>query len=106
MKSINVIGGGLAGSEAAYYLAKKGYKVNLYDLKPKSFTPAHSNKNFGELVCSNSLKGNDPYSNACGLLKEELRILGSFVIEVADRVKVPAGNALAVDRELFAEQIT
>ena len=106
MKEINVIGGGLAGSEASYYLAKKGYKVKLYDLKPNEFTPAHSNKNFGELVCSNSLKGNDPYSNACGLLKEELRILGSFVIEVADRVKVPAGNALAVDRELFAEQIT
>lgn len=106
MKEINVIGGGLAGSEAAYYLAKKGYKVKLYDLKPNSFTPAHSNKNFGELVCSNSLKGNDPYSNACGLLKQELRLLGSFVIEVADRVRVPAGNALAVDRELFAEQIT
>ena len=103
---VNVIGGGLAGAEATIYLAKKGYTVRLYDLKPNSFTPAHSNKNYGELVCSNSLKGNDPFSNACGLLKEELRILGSFVIEVADKTKVPAGNALAVDRIEFAEQIT
>ncbi len=106
MKIVNVIGGGLAGSEAVNYLANKGYKVNLYDLKPDNFTPAHSNKNYGELVCSNSLKGNDPYSNACGLLKEELRILGSFVISVADQTKVPAGNALAVDREQFAQKIT
>ena len=106
MIEVNVIGGGLAGSEAVYYLASKGYKVNLYDLKPDNFTPAHSNKNFGELVCSNSLKGNDPYSNACGLLKEELRILGSFLVAVADQTKVPAGNALAVDREQFAQKIT
>ncbi|MBO4962632.1 MAG: FAD-dependent oxidoreductase, partial [Clostridia bacterium] len=99
---INIIGGGLAGAEASIYLAKKGYKVRLYDLKPDNFTPAHSNKNYGELVCSNSLKGNDYNTNACGLLKEELRLLGSFVIDVADSTKVPAGNALAVDRELFA----
>lgn len=103
---INIIGGGLAGAEASIYLAKKGYKVRLYDLKPNNFTPAHSNKNYGELVCSNSLKGNDYNTNACGLLKEELRLLGSFVIDVADSTKVPAGNALAVDRELFAEKIT
>ena len=103
---INVIGGGLAGSEASIYLAKKGYQVRLYDLKPNSFTPAHTNKNYGELVCSNSLKGNDPYSNACGLLKEELRVLNSFVISVADKTRVPAGNALAVDRESFADLIT
>ncbi len=106
MKDINVIGGGLAGCEAVNYLANRGYNVRLYDLKPDNFTPAHSNKNFGELVCSNSLKGNDPYSNACGLLKEELRILGSYVISIADQTRVPAGNALAVDREQFAQKIT
>lgn len=106
MKKINVIGGGLAGSEATYYLAKKGYSVVLYDIKPNAFTPAHSNKNYGELVCSNSLKSNDIYGNACGLLKEELRILGSMVIDCADKTSVPAGNALAVNREDFASLIT
>ena len=106
MKKINVIGGGLAGSEAAYYLAKKGYEVNLYDIKPNNFTPAHSNGNYGELVCSNSLKSNDVYGNACGLLKEEMRIIGSFVIDCADKTSVPAGAALAVDRERFAQLIT
>ena len=74
MKPIDIIGAGLAGCEAAYYLAERGYKVRLTDIKPKSFTPAHSNKNFGELVCSNSLKGKDPCSNACGLLKAEMRL--------------------------------
>lgn len=103
---INVIGGGLAGSEAAYYLASKGYNVKLFDIKPNNFTPAHHNKNFGELVCSNSLKSSDVYGNACGLLKQELLDLGSFVLKVANETKVPAGNALAVDRELFAEKIT
>lgn len=106
MTKINVIGGGLAGSEAAYYLAKKGYEVVLYDIKPNAFTPAHSNPNYGELVCSNSLKSNDIYGNACGLLKQELRLLGSMVIDCADKTKVPAGNALAVDREAFAKLIT
>ncbi len=106
MAKIKVIGGGLAGSEAAYYLAKRGHDVTLYDIKPKNFTPAHHNADYGELVCSNSLKSNDVYGNACGLLKEELRILGSMVIECADQTKVPAGNALAVDRELFAKKIT
>lgn len=106
IRKINVIGGGLAGSEAAYYLAKHGFNVRLYDIKPNAFTPAHSNSNYGELVCSNSLKSNDVYGNACGLLKEELRILGSMVIESADKTKVPAGNALAVNRELFSELIT
>lgn len=103
---INVIGGGLAGSEAAYYLASKGYEVRLIDIKPNNFTPAHHNKNYGELVCSNSLKSSDVYGNACGLLKQELLELGSFVLKVANKTQVPAGNALAVDRELFAEQIT
>lgn len=103
---ITVIGGGLAGSEAAYFLAKKGYDVKLVDIKPNSFTPAHSNKNYGELVCSNSLKSNDVYANACGLLKEEMRVLGSFVIDCADKTSVPAGAALAVDRDAFAAEIT
>lgn len=105
-EKIKVIGGGLAGSEAAYYLAKRGYKVTLYDIKPNAFTPAHHDKNYGELVCSNSLKSNDIYSNACGLLKEEMRILGSMVIDCADKTKVPAGNALAVNREEFSAMIT
>lgn len=105
-KKIKVIGGGLAGSEAAYYLARRGYDVTLVDIKPKAFTPAHKNENYAELVCSNSLKSEDVYGNACGLLKEEMRILGSMVIAVADETRVPAGNALAVDRERFAEKIT
>ena len=67
---IKIIGGGLAGSEAAYYLAKKGYDIELYDIKQKAFTPAHKSPLYGELVCSNSLKSNDVYANACGLLKE------------------------------------
>lgn len=104
-KIVNVIGAGLAGSEASYQLLKLGYKVNLYEMKPKSFSPAHKNKNFAELVCSNSLKSND-VTSACGLLKEELRKLDSLVIKVADKVKVPAGSALAVDREKFSEEIT
>ncbi len=106
MEKIKVIGAGLAGCDCAYYLAEQGFKVELYDIKPNRFTPAHSNKNFGELVCSNSLKSNDVYGNACGLLKEEMRILGSMVISVADETKVDAGGALAVDRELFASKIT
>ena len=105
-KTVKIIGGGLAGSEAAYYLAKRGYNVKLYDIKPHAYTPAHKNPNYGELVCSNSLKSNDVYANACGLLKEEMRILGSMVIEVADGCSVPAGAALAVDRDKFAEGIT
>ena len=105
-KTVKIIGGGLAGSEAAYYLAKRGYSVKLYDIKPHAYTPAHKNPNYGELVCSNSLKSNDVYGNACGLLKEEMRILGSMVIEVADGCSVPAGAALAVDRDKFAEGIT
>ena len=103
---IKVIGAGLAGSEAAYYLADRGVEVELYDIKPKSFTPAHGDKNFCELVCSNSLKGKDPYSNACGLLKEEMRILGSLTMEAAERTSVPAGGALAVERESFASYVT
>lgn len=104
--TVDVIGAGLAGSEAAYTLAERGINVRLHDIKPKSFTPAHSDKNFGELVCSNSLKGMDPYTNACGLLKEEMRILGSLTMEAAEATRVPAGGALAVNREEFAAYIT
>ena len=103
---INVVGAGLAGCEAAFKLASLGLKVRLYDIKPSSFTPAHSNADFGELVCSNSLKGSDPLTNACGLLKEEMRMLGSLIMRAADATSVPAGGALAVDRDRFAEYIT
>ncbi len=106
MTKIKVIGAGLAGAEAAYYLAEHGYKVSLYDIKPNKFTPAHSDKNFGELVCSNSLKGRDAHSNACGLLKEEMRRIGSLTMSAAEIAEIPAGGALAVDREKFAQFIT
>ncbi len=100
------MGGGLAGSEAAYYLARHGIKTTLVEMKPKKFTPAHEQRGYGELVCSNSLKSNDIYSNACGLLKEEMRRLGSMLMEAAEYAKVPAGAALAVDREKFSAYIT
>ena len=102
---INVIGGGLAGCEAAYQIAKRGIKVKLYEMKPKKFSPAHSNEDLAEIVCSNSLKSN-LLTNACGLLKEELRRLDSLLIKCADQTAVPAGQALAVDREKFSELVT
>ena len=102
---ITVIGGGLAGSEAAYQIARKGIKVKLYEMKPKKFSPAHNNSNLAEIVCSNSFKSN-LLTNACGLLKEELRRLDSLLIKIADETKVPAGQALAVDREKFSERVT
>ena len=102
---INVIGGGLAGSEAAYQIAKRGIKVKLYEMKPKKLTPAHTSNDLAEIVCSNSFKSN-LITNACGLLKEELRKLDSLLIRIADEVKVPAGQALAVDREIFAKKVT
>ena len=102
---ITVIGGGLAGCEAAYQIAKRGIKVKLYEMKPVKFTEAHSNKNLAEIVCSNSFKSN-LHTNACGLLKEELRYLGSLLIRIADETQVPAGQALAVDRKIFAERVT
>lgn len=105
-KTVKVIGAGLAGVEASLYLANKGIKVKLYDIKPNAYTPAHTSKNFAELVCSNSLKSNDVYGNCAGLLKEELRILGSKIIEIADKTRVPAGNALAVNREEFSSLLT
>ena len=102
---INVIGGGLAGCEAAYQIAKRGIKVKLYEMKPQKYSPAHSNKNLAEIVCSNSFKSN-LLTNACGLLKEELRRLDSLLIRIADEVQVPAGQALAVDRDKFSKKVT
>ena len=102
---ISIIGGGLAGSEAAYQIAKRGIKVKLYEMKPHKFSPAHSNKNLAEIVCSNSFKSN-LLTNACGLLKEELRRLESLLIKCADETAVPAGQALAVDREKFSDIVT
>ena len=95
----------MAGSEAAYQIAKRGIKVKLYEMKPKKFTPAHTSNDLAEIVCSNSFKSN-LITNACGLLKEELRKLNSLLIRIADEVKVPAGQALAVDREIFAKKVT
>ena len=102
---ITIIGAGLAGCEAAYQISKRGIKVRLIDMKPKKFTPAHTNPNFGELVCSNSLKSNQ-ISTAGGLLTAELRKLDSLIIKIADQCSVPAGGALAVDRAQFASKIT
>ena len=102
---ITIIGAGLAGSEAAYQIAKKGINVKLYEMKPQKFSPAHSNENFAEIVCSNSFKSK-LHTNACGLLKEELRILDSLLIKIADETAVPAGQALAVDRALFSKIVT
>lgn len=105
MADISVIGAGLAGSEAAWQLAQRGLKVRLYEMKPHKMTPAHTSPLFAELVCSNSLRGDD-LSNAVGLLKEELRRMGSLVMMSAEKHRVPAGGALAVDREAFARTIT
>lgn len=102
---ITIIGGGLAGCEAAYQIAKKGIKVKLYEMKPVKFSPAHHNKDLAEIVCSNSFKSN-LLTNACGLLKEELRYLDSLLIKIADETSVPAGQALAVDRDVFSKKVT
>ena len=104
-KIINVIGGGLAGSEASLYLANHGYKVNLYEQKPIKMSPAHHSEGLGELVCSNSLKSKK-LDNACGLLKEEMKYFSSIMMEASSFSEVPAGNALSVDRDLFSEYIT
>ena len=105
MKNVTVLGAGLAGSECAWQLAQRGIKVRLYEMKPVKMTPAHKSPYFGELVCSNSLRS-DELSNAVGLLKAEMRKMGSLIMESADANKVPAGGALAVDREGFARYIT
>ncbi|MBI5634369.1 MAG: methylenetetrahydrofolate--tRNA-(uracil(54)-C(5))-methyltransferase (FADH(2)-oxidizing) TrmFO [Nitrospirae bacterium] len=100
-----IIGGGLAGSEAAWQAAKRGVKVRLYEMRPEKMTEAHATSSLGELVCSNSLRSNDPHS-APGLLKAELSLAGSLIMEAAEATTVPAGSALAVDRTLFGEYIT
>ena len=102
---VKVIGAGLAGCEAALQLSRAGIDVELYEMKPKKFSPAHSDENLAELVCSNSLKA-DRIENACGLLKAEMRLFNSVMTEAADKTRVPAGGALAVDRKLFSEYIT
>ncbi|MBQ8818801.1 MAG: methylenetetrahydrofolate--tRNA-(uracil(54)-C(5))-methyltransferase (FADH(2)-oxidizing) TrmFO [Clostridia bacterium] len=104
-KILKVYGAGLAGCEAAWQAANRGVKVELYEMKPQKFTPAHHSEGFAELVCSNSLRS-DSTTNAVGLLKEELRNLGSLIMEAADATRVPAGSALAVDREKFSAYVT
>jgi len=105
LTKFNVIGAGLAGCEAAWQIAQRGGKVRLYEMKPRKKTPAHHLDTFAELVCSNSLRSNS-LENAVGLLKEELRRMGSLIIHCADRTSVPAGGALAVDREAFSSLVT
>lgn len=102
---IKIIGAGLAGSEAAWYLANQGYKVKLYEMRPVKMTPAHQTSNFAELVCSNSLRSNDPH-NAVGMLKNEMMAIGSLIMEAAYQKEVPAGSSLAVDRIGFSAYVT
>ncbi len=104
-KKIKIIGAGLAGCEAAWQAAKYGVNIELCEMKPSKFSPAHKNADFAELVCSNSLRA-DGIHNAVGLLKEEMRCLGSLIMDCADATKVPAGGALAVDREAFSKLVT
>ena len=103
---VQIIGAGLAGCEAAWQLVKRGVKVRLFEMKQQKFSPAHKNSNWAELVCSNSLRSDDAEHNAVGLMHEEMRRFGSLIMEAADQTKVPAGGALAVDREGFAKFIT
>ncbi len=105
MKKVTVIGAGFAGSEAAYQLAKRGYEVTLYEMRPNKMTPAHKTGGFAEMICSNSLRASS-IENAVGLLKEEMRMFDSLIIKAADNTKVEAGGALAVDREKFSNYIT
>lgn len=105
MERALVLGAGLAGSEAAWQLAVRGVPVTLVEMKPQKRTPAHRSDGFAELVCSNSLRG-DKLTNACGLLKEELRRMGSLILRAADQSRVPAGGALAVDRDRFSAAVT
>ncbi|MBR6921764.1 MAG: methylenetetrahydrofolate--tRNA-(uracil(54)-C(5))-methyltransferase (FADH(2)-oxidizing) TrmFO [Clostridia bacterium] len=105
MSRINVVGAGLAGCEAAYQASKLGAEVTLYEMKPEKYTPAHKSPLFAELVCSNSLRA-ARVTNAVGLLKEELRVVGSLIMEAADKSRVEAGGALAVDRNIFSEYVT
>jgi methylenetetrahydrofolate--tRNA-(uracil-5-)-methyltransferase len=104
-KSVTVIGAGLAGSEAAFQIAEQGIHVDLYEMRPKKMTPAHHTSGFAELVCTNSLRGNQ-VTNAAGLIKEEMRHLNSLIIKAADATALPAGGALAVDRDNFSAYVT
>jgi len=104
-QTVCVLGAGLAGCEAAWQIASRGVQVRLYEMKPSKYTPAHHSPQFAELVCSNSLRS-DSLQSAVGLLKEEMRRCGSLILEAADATRVPAGSALAVDRELFSSYIT
>ena len=103
-KPVTIIGGGLAGCEAAWQLLKRGRTVCLYEMKPEVFSPAHKSPLFAELVCSNSFRSNST-ENAVGLLKEEMRLMGSLIMESANITSEPAGKALAVDRTLFSQYI-
>lgn len=105
MDNITIVGGGLAGCEAAFQIVNRGLKVRLYEMRPVVMTPAHRSGNFGELVCSSSLKSNSPQT-AHGLLKEDMRAMGSIILECAQKASVPGGDALCVDREKFGELIT
>jgi len=105
MPTVHIYGAGLAGCEAAWQAARRGVRVKLFEMKPQKYTPAHHAPTFAELVCSNSLRS-DSLANAVGLLKEEMRRLGSLIMEAADATRVPAGSALAVDRVLFSQYIT
>ena len=102
---IHIIGAGLAGSEAAWQLANRGIKVIIHEMRPIKSTPAHKTNKSAELVCSNSLRSDDYTNSAIGLLHQEMRMLGSLIMEAADATKVPAGGALAVDREGFSEYV-
>src|SRR5687768_6018820 len=105
MQRVTIVGGGLAGCEAAWQLAKRGVGIDLYEMRPVKQTAVHQTGDFAELVCSNSLRGN-ALDQAAGLLKEEMRRMDSVIMRIADAVKVPAGSALAVDRGLFAQKVT
>ncbi|MBF0472894.1 MAG: FAD-dependent oxidoreductase, partial [Nitrospirae bacterium] len=105
MNSLIIIGGGLAGSEAAYQAGIRGVNVILYEMRPHKFTPVHKSRYLSELVCSNSLRSNS-LESAPGLLKKELSIAGSLIMEAAYKTMVPAGSALAVDRDAFSKHIT
>ena len=105
MEKVSVIGAGLAGCECAWQLAERGICVDLFEMKPEKMSPAHRSPNYSELVCSNSLRS-DELTNAVGLLKAEMRMCSSLIMESADENRVPAGGALAVDRERFSEYIT
>lgn len=104
-QTVTVIGAGLAGSEAAWQIAQAGYSVRLFEMKPQKFSPAHKSAGFAELICSNSLKA-ARINSAAGLLKEEMRRMDSLLVACADKTAVPAGGALAVDRDRFSELVT